>query len=106
MELQRLFNLYYEGNSAKFISDVLCNQAPGVPAEKIMLSRIDAAEFASLIADDVEEVNKKLDPDCHYSLSADDFVSDQHTGDALTFNREQLEVLVKSICAQLGSGDS
>jgi len=106
MELQRLFNLHYDGNSAKFISDVLCNQLPDVEAERVNISGTEAARFVNRLSDDVEEVNKKLDPDCQYSLSVDDFVSDQHTGNAFTFNREQLEVLVKSICAQLGGGES
>ena len=106
LELQRLFNLYFGGRSSRFISDVLCNELPDIRPEKISLGDKVTSEFLSQISKDVERVNRKLDVECRYSLSVDDFVSDQHTGDSFTFTREQLEVLVKSICAQLGDGDS
>ena len=106
MELQRLFNLYYKGNSALFISDILCNQLPEIASEAATLSPEIATTFIKRLSEDVENANKKLDTNCAYSLPLNYTPCDQTSAEMYSFSKEQIEVLVRSICAKLGGGDS
>ena len=101
LEFQRLFNVYFEGHSSRFISDILCNELPDITPEKIKLSDEAASKFISRISKDVECINKKLDADCQYSLPSKDTSKDTAEQDVFTFSKKQLEVLISSICKEM-----
>ncbi|MGB2011224.1 MAG: hypothetical protein ACPHYF_06820 [Akkermansiaceae bacterium] len=103
LEVQRLFNLHYTGQSFKFISDTLCNELPDMRSEQILLSGKATSAFISRMSKDIDLINEVIDAQHHYSLPPDTPIRNEMADNKFVFTGEQLEILVASICKKLNA---
>ncbi|PWJ12918.1 hypothetical protein [Jannaschia seohaensis] len=107
-ELQRQFNVFYEGKSYPFVSDVLVEHCPDIRSEVPFIDRDSHARIAAKYEGLVSEINRSLDAEDRIVLTPHEELYGDGAGpggDRFCFSQEQLRVLAKSLSAQLnGSG--
>lgn len=104
--LQKMFNMHFDGRSARFISDVLCNQLPNVDAEATLLTEDEYRALQDKVSGPVQMINAILPESEKLILKPADETITAPVGHGSTqhiFSDEQVEAIVRAISNEIAT---
>jgi hypothetical protein len=99
--LQSVFNKYYDGDSYSFISDPLINNHPDIEISKPQVSKICYNCLVEKVKGKIEKINDICGKKILKIENFNEINQNSNTDNSLSFSKEQLTTLVKSICQKL-----
>ena len=101
--VQRKFNSEYGQDSSQFISDQLCERLPDIESGNPGFTEESYRVLCEQLETAANAVNERIDPSERYVFEEPEFRLDGSgdTSTQLTFTREQIDVLVHSICNRM-----
>lgn len=99
-ELQRLMNIHFPKKTSTFVSDVLVNELPHIPAERPPIDKAIYDFAANKFGQTIEAINSFLPISERVIFEPFDTLKDNNLNPStvdLTFSPAQLETLVKSL---------
>lgn len=103
LEVQRLFNLYAHQSTSAFVSDIMVDNLPNLVSDKMYLCQ---ETFASVINNNgaaIEVINNYLPADEKINCAINNNSPNPSDGYIYGFSKEQLNVLIESICNKLNA---
>jgi hypothetical protein len=105
LQLQLAFNRHFGKGSARFISDVLCNELPEVRAELPYAAPAALKDFLDRMRELTAPINERLPQSERYVIESLESVLERMPSEAeatkFHFSEEQIEVLSRSLSRQI-----